>query len=319
MAMNALIHLEGIRKTYRPGLLRGKVEALRGLSLSVAPGEVYALIGPNGAGKTTTFRILLGLIRPDAGEGSLFGFPLGAEEARKCLGFLPESPSYYPFLTVRELLLLAGRLSRLSEPAASADRVIERFGLGKLRDRPLRRLSKGQMQRVGIAQAAVHDPPLLILDEPMSGLDPLGRADVKEWIRGLRDEGRTVLLASHVLADVEALADRVGLLHEGALCAEGTAEELLSGTDEEVEIEFSIAGNPDGLMGGITASLEERSGLWAATLASGHEIHVAALLSRILAHGGSVRAVRRRRSSLEGYYVSSIRGRQSALVAGEER
>jgi ABC-2 type transport system ATP-binding protein len=319
MAMDALIHLDGIRKSYKPGLLRGKIEALRGLSLNVAPGEVYALIGPNGAGKTTTFRILLGLIRPDAGEGSIFGFPLGAEEARRCLGFLPESPSYYPFLTVRELLLLAGRLSRLAEPALAVDRAIERFGLARLQNRPLRRLSKGQIQRVGIAQAAVHDPPLLILDEPMSGLDPLGRAEVKEWIRTLRDEGRTVLLASHVLADVEALADRVGLLHEGSLCAEGTAEDLLSGTEEEVEVEFSMIGNPDSLMGGITASLEERSGLWAATLASGHEIHVAALLSRILAHGGTVRTVRRRRSSLEGFYVSSIRGRQEAAGAMEER
>ena len=288
METNALIHLSGIRKTYRPGLLRKKVEALRGLSLRVAQGEVYALIGPNGAGKTSTFRILLGLIRPDAGDGTILGLPLGAAESRRRLGFLPESPAYYPFLTVRELLLLAGRLSQIGEPGRAADRAIERFGLGALRDRSLRRLSKGQLQRVGIAQAAVHDPELLILDEPMSGLDPVGRADVKEWIRELREEGRTVLLASHVLADVEALADRVGLLHEGRLEFEGTAEELLSGTEQEIEVEFSFPGSPEILMDGITASLEERSGLWAATLASGHEIHLAALLSRILSRGGSV-------------------------------
>ncbi len=163
----------------------------------------------------------------------------------------------------------------------------------------------------------MHDPPLLILDEPMSGLDPLGRATVKEWIRSLRDEGRTVLLASHVLADVEALADRVGLVQDGEIRAEGTAEELLTGTEEEVEIEFSVPGDPESLMGGITASLEERPGVWAATLASGHEIQVAALITRILAHGGSVRSVRRNRSSLEGFYVSTMRSRQAAGGEGD--
>jgi ABC-2 type transport system ATP-binding protein len=307
MPNDSLLHLVGIWKTYRPGLGRKKVEALRGLDLSVAGGEIYALIGPNGAGKTSTFRILLGLIRPDAGGGSLFGHALGSEEARQRLGFLPESPSYYPFLSVRELLLLAGKLSRLPEPARAADRAIERFRLGALRGRSLRRLSKGQLQRVGIAQAAVHNPPLLILDEPMSGLDPLGRADVKEWIRSVREEGRTVILASHVLADVEALADRVGLLRDGRLLAEGTAEELLAGTEEEVEVEFTAPGDVEPLISGITASIEERAGLWAATLPSGQEIQVGALLSRILTHGGSVRSVRRRRSNLEGFYVSALR------------
>lgn len=309
---DGLIHLEEIWKSYQPGLLRKKVDALRGMSLHVARGEVYALIGPNGAGKTSTFRVLLGLLRPDSGTGSILGRPLGAKEARRLLGFLPESPSYYPFLTARELLLLAGRLSGIAEPVAAANRAIERFSLGALRDRPLRRLSKGQLQRVGIAQAAVHEPELLILDEPMSGLDPVGRADVKEWIRGLREVGRTVVLASHVLADVEALADRVGLLHAGRLQLEGTAEELLAGTEEGVEVEFSLAGNPEPLLQGVTASLEDRSGVWAATLSSGHEIQLSALLSRILVHGGSIRSVERRRSSLEEIYISSVRARAGA-------
>lgn len=315
--MDAIVHLENLWKTYRPGLLRRKVQALRGLSLMVSPGQVYALIGPNGAGKTTTFRILLGLLRPDAGTGSIFGFPLGSMEARRCLGFLPESPSYYPFLSVRELLVLAARLSSLESPGKAAEAAIDRFGLGPLRDRPLRRLSKGQLQRVGIAQACVHSPALLILDEPMSGLDPLGRADVKEWIREVRAEGRAVLLASHVLADVEALADRVGMLDQGRLIADGTAEDLLSGTEEEIEVEFSLPFAPDSLMSGVPAELEERAGLWAARLPSGHEIHLAALLSRILAHGGNVRSVRRRRNSLEGFYVSSLRERDEERKTGE--
>jgi ABC-2 type transport system ATP-binding protein len=306
MEMEFAIRLEELQKTYSPGLGRRRTSALRGLSLRVRPGEVYALIGPNGAGKTTTFRILLGLLRPDAGEGSILGFPLGHPEALRRLGFLPESPCFYPYLRVREFLCFAGRLSGVAEPGAAADRVLQEFGLEALRDRPLRRLSKGQVQRVGIAQAALHEPALLILDEPMSGLDPMGRAEVKEWIRALRAGGRTVVLASHVLADVEALADRVGLLREGALIAEGATEDLLGAGGTEVEIEFEFNGDPKVLLDGLDASLERRVGLWAALLAGGREMEVSALLARILSHGGSVRSVERRRASLEGFYLASF-------------
>ncbi len=304
--MEDAIRLEEIRKTYCPGLGRKSHPALRGLSLEVKPGEVYALIGPNGAGKTTTFRILLGLLRPDSGRGSVLGRPLGDAEARRRLGFLPEAPCYYPFLTVREFLCMAGTLSGLAEPGQAADRAIDRFGLGELRRRPLRRLSKGQAQRVGIAQAALHEPELLILDEPMSGLDPLGRADVKEWIRTVRADGRTVLLASHVLADVEALADRVGLLREGSLVVQGATEDLLSADRAEVEIEFVYPSDPSALVDGLSTSLERRVGVWAARLASGQEMQVSALLARILSHGGTVRSVERRRADLEGFFLASL-------------
>ncbi len=314
--MESAIRLEEIRKTYCPGLGRKRHPALRGLSLDVNPGEVYALIGPNGAGKTTAFRILLGLLRPDAGTGSVLGRPLGDAEARRRLGFLPEAPCYYPFLTVREFLCMAGTLSGLAEPGQAADRAIDRFGLGELRRRPLRRLSKGQTQRVGIAQAALHEPELLILDEPMSGLDPLGRADVKEWIRTVRAEGRTVLLASHVLADVEALADRVGLLREGSLIVQGATEDLLSADRAEVEIEFIYPGDPSPLLDGLSTSLERRVGVWAARLASGQEMQVSALLARILSHGGTVRSVERRRADLEGFFLASFESQPTQPADG---
>ncbi len=317
--MEATVRLEGVRKAYRPGLLRPTLPVLKGLDLRVPPGEIYALIGQNGAGKTTTFRLLLGLIRPDAGDGTILGFPLGHEEARRRLGFLPESPCYYPFLSVRELLRLAGRLSGVSEIERSIDRSLDRLGLTAIANRALRGLSKGQLQRVGIAQASLHDPPLLILDEPMSGLDPLSRADVKGWIREMRDAGKTILLASHVLADVEALADRVGLIRDGRIAVEGSAEDLLSGTEEDVEIEFTMEGDPSPLMKGISAALEERAGLMVASMGSGRDLETSALLSRILSHGGTIRALHRRRKSLEGFYIDTMAGAELRNAGGGGR
>jgi ABC-2 type transport system ATP-binding protein len=316
--MEHAINLEHLRKSYTRGLGHRRTIALRDLSLQVRPGEVYGLIGPNGAGKTTTFRVILGLLKPDAGDGSILGFPLGHPEARRRLGFLPEAPCFYPFLQVREFLRLAGRLSGLAEPERAADVAIERFRLDALAARALRRLSKGQMQRVAIAQAALHEPALLILDEPMSGLDPLGRAEVKEWVRSLRAEGRTVIMASHVLADVEALADRVGLLRDGAIAVEGATAQLLESGRSEVEIEFSYPGDPASLLDGLAASLEERTGAWSAVLASGQEIQVSALLARILSHGGTVRTVERRRAGLEEFYLASFATEGTRTGAAEE-
>ena len=316
--MEHAIHLQGLCKTYSRGLGHDKTTALRGLSLDVRPGEVYGLIGPNGAGKTTTFRLLLGLLKADAGGGTVLGFPLGHPEARRRLGFLPEAPCFYPFLRVQEFLRFAGRLSGLAEPDRAADRAIERFGLDRLAGRPLRRLSKGQMQRVGIAQAALHEPTLLILDEPMSGLDPLGRAEVKEWIRSLRTDGRTVLMASHVLTDVEALADRIGLLREGEIVVEGATGELLELGRGEVEIEFAFSADPTSLLEGLAASLESRTGIWAATFAGGQEIQVSALLARILSHGGTVRSVERRRAGLEEFYLATVAADAARGSAAEE-
>lgn len=295
-----LLQIDGLTHSF------GGLMAVAGFDTSLNENETVGLIGPNGAGKTTTFRLLLGLLRADAGRGSLLGLPLGHPEARRRLGFLPEAPCFYPFLQVREFLRLAGRLSGLAEPERAAECAIERFGLGVFASRPLRRLSKGQMQRVAIAQAALHEPTLLILDEPMSGLDPLGRAEVKDWIRGLRADGRTVVMASHVLADVEALADRVGLLRDGAIVVEGATTQLLEAGRSEVEIEFTYPGDPGPLLEGLAASLEERTDAWGAVLASGQEIQVSALMARILSHGGTVRTVERRRAGLEEFYLASF-------------
>jgi ABC-2 type transport system ATP-binding protein len=313
------VELRAVHKAYRPGLFRKTVTALRGLDITVGTGETYALIGPNGAGKTTTFRILLGLIRPDSGDGMIFGLPLGSDEARRRLGYLPEVPAYYPYLTVAETLRLAGRLSGVPAVGTAVERALERFDLVPLAGRPLRRLSKGQLQRIGLAQAALHDPDLLILDEPMSGLDPLNRADVKDWIRSLRSEGKTVVLASHVLADVEALADRVGILAGGRVVMTGETEELLRGSEEEIDLEFEIAGRPQKVLEGLATEVEDRSGVWGARFPAGDELQVRALVTRVLASGGSIRHLRRERRSLETAYVDWLTQRGALTDATKER
>jgi ABC-2 type transport system ATP-binding protein len=183
----------------------------------------------------------------------------------------------------------------------------------------LRRLSKGQLQRVGLAQASVHRPDLFILDEPMSGLDPLRRAQVKAWIRAMRREGRTVLLASHVLADVEALADRVGILLEGRIVRETTAEELLEGEEQGTEVEFTMPAGPRELLAEIPANLEERAGIWAASFTAGSEMAVHALIARVLSHGGAIRSVLRNRRSLETLYVDSMRDHAAPAARKEAR
>ena len=198
------------------------------MSLDVEPGEVLGYLGPNGAGKTTTLKLLMQLIYPTSGRAEILGRPAGDIEARRRLGYLPELPYFYDNLTAEELLVYFGGLFGLS--AADARRraatLLDRVGLGAERRRQLRKYSKGMLQRVGIAQALVNDPEVVFLDEPMSGLDPLGRRDTRELIRALRDEGRTVFFSSHILSDAEALCSRVAIMVKGRLVATGRLADL---------------------------------------------------------------------------------------------
>lgn len=305
--MDAVVVLERLEKTYRPGLFRRPVHALRGLDLSVRRGEIHGLVGPNGAGKTTAFKILLGLLRPTGGCGHLLGRPLGDREGRRRLGFLPELPAYYPHLRVGELLRFARSLSG-RPPDTEADRsLLDELGLGALDSRPLRRLSKGQLQRVGLAQALVHDPELLILDEPMSGLDPLGRALVKRRLCAERRNGRTILLSSHVLADVEALADTVSLLAQGRLLVEGRPHELLTGAASAVTIEGTGALPPDlldGLPPGSTSGAQDEG--WILRLPAPEEFQVDACLRRILRAGGRISRIETEREDLESFFLRRL-------------
>lgn len=229
-----VIAVDRLSKDYPVGFWRPRpYRALDGLTFEVAPGEVFGCLGPNGAGKSTTLKLLMGLVAPTSGTASLFGVPVAQVTARRRVGFLPENPVFYDYLTGEELLAYFGQLCglRAADARRRGDALLDRVGLGAERRLALRRYSKGMVQRLGLAQALIHDPELVILDEPMSGLDPIGRRDVRRLILDLRDEGRTVLFSSHILSDAETLCSRVAILAAGRLQAIGAMTDL---------VEFSV-------------------------------------------------------------------------------
>jgi ABC-2 type transport system ATP-binding protein len=219
------------------------VRALDGLSLRVEAGEVFGFLGPNGAGKTTTFKVLMRMIRPVAGSARILGRPLDELSMRGRIGYLPEQPYFYDYLTAREFLVYSGVLCDMTKSVAerSAGRLLEEVGLADAADRRLRRFSKGMLQRLGLAQALINDPEVLFLDEPMSGLDPLGRREVRELIAALRAEGKTIFFSSHILTDVEAMCDRVAILNRGRLIEMGRLSEILKTRSNEIEAVVSGA------------------------------------------------------------------------------
>jgi len=224
------IVIEGLTKSYAPGWPgRPPFVALDGLSLTVERGEIFGFLGPNGAGKTTTLKILMGLVRATSGHALLLGQPAGDVATRSRIGFLPESPYFYDYLTAEEFLGFYGQLAGL-ERAVITQRVTDLLrlvGLTDARTRQLRKFSKGMLQRIGLAQALIHDPELVILDEPMTGLDPVGRKQVRDLILSLRDRGKTIFFSTHILHDVEMICDRVGIVMKGRLLASGRVDELV--------------------------------------------------------------------------------------------
>jgi ABC-2 type transport system ATP-binding protein len=299
----AVVRLQSLWKIYRGALGRSKV-ALRDVSLEVRSGEVFGLLGPNGAGKTTLTKLLLGLARPSSGRGEVFGHPLGSLEARRRVGFLPESPYFYDALTPGELLDYVGRLSGLRgrDARRRAGALLERLGVASLRDTPLRKLSKGNVQRVGIAQAVFADPDLVLLDEPMSGLDPVGRRDVRDLILSLRSRGTTVFFSSHILHDVEMISDRIGILRGGSLLRLGTVSEIVGESEESYEIE--LEGLPERLLDAVLERAESvrRTG-GAVLIGVSGQAEATAVLRFALANGGTVRSVNPKRESLEEFFV----------------
>jgi ABC-2 type transport system ATP-binding protein len=224
-----LIRVEKLRKLFRHGFWLKRVEAVRGISFEVPSGEIFGFLGPNGAGKTTTIKMLTGLIRATSGSASVFGEPIPSPKAMQRVGFMPENPYVYPFLTPTEFVEMCGGLSGLSRRAARdrTRQVLGKVGISYAADRPVQRLSKGMLQRTGLAAALVADPELLILDEPMSGLDPVGRKEVRDLIFEERRAGRTIFFSTHILSDVETLCDRVTILRLGEVVVSGRLGELL--------------------------------------------------------------------------------------------
>ncbi|MGQ0557804.1 MAG: ABC transporter ATP-binding protein [Nitrospiraceae bacterium] len=289
---NIILKTEGLKKTFKVGFWGREVTALEGLDLEVKQGEVFGFLGPNGAGKTTTIKMLMGLIYPTSGQAWLFGRPIGDQESKARLGFLPESPYFYDYLTGLEFLQFYGHLFGLRGVALGKciDELLELVGMSHARDLQLRKFSKGMLQRVGIAQALINDPELVVLDEPMSGLDPVGRKEIRDLIMRLKESGKTIFFSSHILHDAELLCDRVAIILKGRQVACGRVSELIDeGVAHSVEVVV------DGL---------------------GHEglARLRQLADRIIVQGSQVLVVLPSRQQV-GQVLEIIRGAKATLVS----
>jgi ABC-2 type transport system ATP-binding protein len=299
---DVVLRADGLAKTFRLDFFRKRVEAVKDATFEVRRGEVFGFLGPNGAGKTTTLKMLMGLVKPTRGRAEVLGKPADDIEAKKRLGYLPESPYFYEYLSAEEFLDLVGALFglRAGERQQRRDKLIDRVGLGHARGRPLRKFSKGMLQRVGIAQALMGEPELVVLDEPMTGLDPLGRKEIRDLILELKREGRTVFFSTHILPDVEMTCDRVAMIFNGKLRSTGPLHELISARliSTEVGLQPGQAGlpalppgartvqNPDG----VVVELPESANL-------------NAFLASAMAVGANVLSVTPRKESLEDLFV----------------
>ena len=299
-----LIKVDNLAKTFRIGFFGRKVPAVKGVSFDVRRGEIFGFLGPNGAGKTTTIKMLTGLIAPTGGEAFLFGQRVPSPAARERIGFLPENPYIYPYLTPREFVELCGRLSGMGGEKLRK-RTMEVLDLVKIAyaaDRPARRLSKGMLQRTGLAAALVADPEMLILDEPMSGLDPVGRKEVKDLIFAERDRGRTIFFSTHILSDVEAMCDRVTILAEGKAVVSGALRDLLR--SDVLRTDVILGGASDALVGKLEAAgLTVKKRPEVVVIEVEDEAKVGDVLKDALAEGASVLELARKRETLEDLFL----------------
>lgn len=257
----AVIKTESLSKTYTTGFLKRKIRAVDNLNLKVKQGEIFGFLGPNAAGKTTTIKILMGLLYPTVGNAYIFGKRIGDHKSKEDIGYLPENPSFYHHLTGFELLNFYGTVFGLPKQIKKEriGHLMETVGLSDASNLRLGKYSKGMLQRIGIAQALVNDPQLLVLDEPLTGLDPLGRKSLRDLILRLKEDGKTIFFSSHILADVEMICDRVGILINGKLLSVGRLEKILKEEVESIEITAKI---PQRIMDEVikVASMVVRSG-----------------------------------------------------------
>ncbi len=289
MSDEVVLSAANLQKTFALGFLRKKVRAVTDVSFEVHRREIFGFVGPNGAGKTTTIKMLMGLIFPSGGQAKLFGQKVPSIAAKRRVGFLPENPYFYDYLSGEELLDLMGRLFDLgrAERKKRARTLLDRVGLGRAGSLALRKYSKGMLQRLGIAQALINDPELVVLDEPMSGLDPIGRKEIRDLIGELRTEGKTVMFSTHILADVELLCDRVAIVVGGKLRDSGPLDQLLSPQLLHTELVLESGGVKE-----------------AVRLAP--DVDVDRALREALAAGKKVVSVSPRRESLEDLFVREV-------------
>jgi ABC-2 type transport system ATP-binding protein len=306
------VDVKNLRKVYRDGLLgRREIEALRGVSLAVARGEIFGLLGPNGAGKTTLIKVLLGIVRGTAGGASLLGLPAGSRLARKQVGYLPENHRIPRHHTGNSALMFFGSLSGLSRREIRNRRgpLLETVGLARWGQTPIKKYSKGMLQRLGLAQALLHDPQLLILDEPTDGVDPVGRSEMRALLQALKAAGKTIFINSHLLQEVELVCDRVAILDRGSVLHEGPIAALTVRADAEVR--FVVAGAEESVRRSLADvpladSRAVGADLFEVLLKTADQAVVDHLVDRLRQHGLSPVSMSRSRQTLEEAFLDIL-------------
>lgn len=313
-----VVEIENLTKDFLVGFWKKRpVRALEGLSLEVQRGEIFGFLGPNGAGKSTTLKLLMHLLHPTSGHARILGEPVDSVSMRRKIGYLPENPYFYDYLTPAELLRYAGRLFGYGgqELTKKVDGLLETVGLREARATQLRKFSKGMIQRIGIAQAIINDPEIVFLDEPMSGLDPLGRMEVRRIVSSLKARGVTVFFSSHILPDVEVLCDRVAILNRGKLQQVGSLEEILKVRIEGHEI----------ILSGCSPEMRqeiERSGVEARSMGDRLQVRVntagqmEAVLAKVFSDRLELISINPIRPSLEEYFFQEVQ-KQSPVASSQ--
>lgn len=306
-----MIKTEALRKTFYSGFRRQKIEALKGIDLEVEKGEIFGFLGPNGAGKTTTIKILAGLIKPTSGKALVLGKPAGEVASRTKIGFLPEQPYFYDYLSGEEFLNFCARFFPIGaqERGKRVNNLLGLVGLERARKWALRKYSKGMLQRIGLAQALINDPELVILDEPMSGLDPLGRKEIRDLISSLKDKGKTVFFNTHIISDVEMICDRVGIINLGQLLKVGAIEEFADAAVHQWELQAEIKQaelrkelDERGRKGECTVSWQKDRAL----ILAEDEQKAGALAGWVLQKKGRLLEFSARRQNLEDFFVKMV-------------
>jgi len=303
--MGTALQIENLHKIFKSEFLHRKKAILKGISLSVSEGEVFGYLGPNGAGKTTTLKCLLGLIFPDKGRITILGEPHLSLRAKARLGFLPENPYFYDYLTAEEFLRFYSQLFLLPKDVREK-RIrnrLEQVGLKSAAKIQLRKFSRGMLQRIGLAQALLNDPELVFLDEPLGGLDPLGRKEIRDIINGLKREGKTVFLCSHILQDIEMICDRVGIIVDGRLINQGRLQDLISEKILHTEIVCSgVSSEKLAAWGEVHSSKGGKT--W---LKIYEETEVERFLAALHADKGKVHSLIPRTETLEDIFVEMVK------------
>ena len=305
--MSSCLNVKGITKTFKVGFFNKKVEVLRGVDFSVEEGEVFGFLGPNGSGKTTTIKVLLGIIYPNSGHAEIFGKDFQDVRLKNEIGFLPDSPYFYQYLTGQEFLEFYGQLFNLSyqEMQKKISQLLDMVGLVQSKKVPLRKYSRGMLQRIGLAQALINDPKLVVMDEPMEGLDPIGRKMMRDVILRLKNEGKTVFFSTHILPDAEMVCDRVAIMVKGKIEGQGLLSELLEARVRSIDLCFEV--NDQVQLSGLSIdqnALEVRDKLNYLTLSDTESQKV---LKELINAGVKIISITPHKESLESIFMSEVK------------